>query len=223
MGGGDVRVLLQALNREVVVFTGIVTACGRVTEANHVDGVTRLAVSVPDGYTRGLERGASVAVNGVCLTAVEFDDRHIEFDVIAESLQRSNLSALGVDSAVNLERAARFGDEIGGHLLSGHVHTQAELIKRTEDGANVSMQLQIDSEWARYVVTKGYIAIDGCSLTVGEVQDGRFWIHLIPETLRVTQLDGRTLGDRLNIEVDHQTQVIVDTVERYLSTRDISK
>ena len=201
------------------MFTGIVTANGSVQAAHIADGVMRLVVGCPTDYTAGLERGASVSVNGVCLTVVTWTEDTMNFDVIDESLQRSNLGEIVPGVGVNLERAARFGDEIGGHPLSGHVHTQATVrsIERTE--GNVAMELEVDAEWSRFVISKGYIAINGCSLTIGAVDGGRFWLHLIPETLRITNLSQCEIGHRLNVEIDHQTQVIVETVERYLSDR----
>ncbi|MBV70018.1 MAG: riboflavin synthase [Myxococcales bacterium] len=201
------------------MFTGIVACCGRIKEATLSRGILRLQVETPDGLTTRLERGASVSVNGVCLTVVEWTANSIQFDVIQESLDRSNLGTLSVGDSVNLERAARFGDEIGGHMLSGHIHTQAEIAEIVETEDNVSMRLKFDAQWRPFVISKGYIAIDGCSLTIGEVSDFDFWIHLIPETLRITHLNERRPGDTLNIEIDHQTQVIVETVERYLKSR----
>ncbi|MEE2755163.1 MAG: riboflavin synthase subunit alpha [Myxococcota bacterium] len=201
------------------MFTGIVACCGQVKDARLSRGILRLELGTPDGLTKDLERGASVSVNGVCLTVVDWTTHSIKFDVIQESLDRSNLGALKVGDLVNLERAARFGDEIGGHMLSGHVHTQAKIAEIVDAEDNVSMRLTIDAQWCPFVISKGYIAIDGCSLTIGDVNETDFWIHLIPETLRVTHLSERRPGDTLNIEIDHQTQVIVETVERYLKSR----
>ncbi len=201
------------------MFTGIVTARGGVQSAEIESGVMRLTVGCPEGYTEGLARGASVAINGVCLTAIEWTQDRISFDVIDESLRRSNLGSLQRGDLVNLERAARFGDEIGGHLLSGHVHTQAELLTVQTNAENVAMQLRVADKWSPYVISKGYIAINGCSLTIGAVDGGDFWLHLIPETLRVTNLSECSVGSQLNVEIDHQTQVIVETVERYLAKR----
>ena len=201
------------------MFTGIVTASSPVTGAEVNDGIMRLVVGTAQGFTSGLQRGASIAVNGVCLTVVEWSDSHVAFDVIDESLVRSNLGAIALGTMVNLERAARFGDEIGGHLLSGHVHTQAEVVDIERDAGNVALVLRIGQEWTPYVISKGYIAINGCSLPIGAVDEDRFWIHLIPETLRITNLDACGAGAMLNVEIDHQTQVIVETVERYLATK----
>ena len=204
------------------MFTGIVKAASPVTHAEVVSGVMRLVVETPPGFTAALERGASVAVNGVCLTVVEWTDNMIAFDVIDESLRRSNLGAITPGSIINLERAARFGDEIGGHCLSGHVHTQAQVVEVQTNAGNVAMALKVDPKWTPYVISKGYIAINGCSLTIGDVDDTVFWLHLIPETREVTNLDACAPGTMLNVEIDHQTQVIVETVERYLRNKDES-
>ena len=204
------------------MFTGIVTTCSEISEATLSEGILRLGVSVPEGFNEGLAQGASVAVNGCCLTVVAFDAQSISFDVIDESLRLTNLGQLAVGSKVNLERAARFGDEIGGHPLSGHIHTCAELVATEKREANVAMLLEVDEAWQPYVISKGYIAINGCSLTIGEVEGSRFWLRLIPETLRVTNLALTEVGTRLNVEIDHQTQVIVETVERYMKEREAS-
>ena len=201
------------------MFTGIVTHCAPVASAEMKEGILRLSLSVPPGFTEGLERGASIAINGVCLTAVEWDEQQVSFDVIDETLVKTNLVGIQPGVLVNLERAARFGDEIGGHPLSGHIHTQAKLVRVDKEEANVAMVLSFEDAWRPYLISKGYIAINGCSLTIGKVEDNQFWLHLIPETLRVTNLDALIPGDSLNIEIDHQTQVIVDTVERYMSSR----
>ena len=201
------------------MFTGIVTHCAPVSSAEMKEGILRLVIDVPSGFTKGLERGASIAINGVCLTAIEWDDSFVSFDVIDETLNKTNLVGIQSGTLVNLERAARFGDEIGGHPLSGHIHTLAELVRVEQDEANVAMILAFEDAWKPYVISKGYIAINGCSLTIGKVEDNQFWLHLIPETLRVTNLDGMKPGTKLNIEIDHQTQVIVDTVERYMASR----
>jgi riboflavin synthase len=201
------------------MFTGIVTHCAPVSSAEMKEGILRLVLDVPSGFTQGLERGASIAINGVCLTVIEWDDAKVCFDVIDETLGKTNLAGIEPGTHVNLERAARFGDEIGGHPLSGHIHTQAQVVSVEQDEANVAMILSFEDAWKPYVISKGYIAINGCSLTIGKVEGNRFWLHLIPETLRVTNLDGMKPGTQLNIEIDHQTQVIVDTVERYMVSR----
>lgn len=199
------------------MFTGIVQGRGEVIARSGQD-LVRLVIRVPS--TQGLTRGASIAINGVCLTAVEWQDCDVHFDVIAESLRITNLGQLSVGDSVNVERAARFGDEIGGHLLSGHIHAMAQLVQREVQGDNLALTLQVDPELARYLMPKGYVALDGCSLTLGpEIESGRFQVFLIPETREVTVIEQRQPGDWINLEIDTQTQAVVDTVERVLAER----
>jgi riboflavin synthase len=201
------------------MFTGIVTHKSPVKRADVHGGIMRLELSTAAGFTQKLQTGASIAVNGVCLTVTAFDDESVSFDVIDETLRLTNLATLSVGQLVNLERAAAFGDEIGGHLLSGHIQAQATLQRRTNTDENVEMILSFDPSWQKYVIAKGYIAINGCSLTIGRVEDGTFSLHLIPETLRLTNLEQAQTGTSFNIEFDHQTMTIVDTVERVLAAR----
>ena len=201
------------------MFTGIVTHAAPVKAMDMQDGILRLVVEVPNDFNKGVVIGASIAVNGVCLTVVAFNENSVSFDVIDESLKRTNLGGLTVGSLVNLERAAKFGDEIGGHLLSGHIHVTAVLLSRQETGGNVALEFQVSEQWSPYIISKGYIALNGCSLTIGEVDSGRFWLHLIPETLRVTNFGDLAEGMLVNVEIDHQTQVIVETVHRYLEAQ----
>ncbi|MBW8191541.1 riboflavin synthase subunit alpha [Neiella marina] len=203
------------------MFTGIVQTKGRVTSAVVSNNVMRLVVEWPTAsMLGGIALGASVAVNGTCLTVVAFDDNSTSFDVIDETLRLTNLATLERDHLVNLERAAKFGDEIGGHLLSGHIHCQAELLKREEQAGNLLLELSIPPSHQRYVLSKGYIAVDGISLTIGEhVTDGRFTLHLIPETRAITTINLKPVGAKFNIEIDSQTQAVVDTVERVLANQ----
>ena len=200
------------------MFTGIVQGRGEVVALSG-DELVRLVVRVPS--VEGLTRGASIAINGVCLTAVEWEDRDVSFDVIGETLRVTNLGALSPGDAVNVERAARYGDEIGGHLLSGHVHAMARVVQLEEQGENLAVTLQVDPELGRYLMPKGYVALDGCSLTLGpQIDNGQFQVFLIPETREVTVIESRAVGDTINMEIDTQTQAIVDTVERVLASRE---
>ncbi|QDZ20253.1 riboflavin synthase [Chloropicon primus] len=171
-------------------------------------------------YLERAQVGCSVAVNGTCLTVTTIAEERNElgFDVIGETLRRTNLGTLAVGDECNFERAARIGDEVGGHNVSGHVHTKAEVSEVERVGENnVRYQVRLPTrEYIKYVLPKGYIAVDGISLTVGEVddQEGTFNLYLIPETLRVTTLGTKTPGSAVNVEVDAQTQAIVDTVEK---------
>lgn len=203
------------------MFTGIIQLTGQVQAIKDHNGLRSITIGVKqDDYLSGLQTGASIAVNGTCLTVVDFGDHWVRFDAIDETLRLTNLGQLQQGDKVNLERAARFGDEIGGHLLSGHIHCMAELVKQTEQGGNLALSFQVPAEFRKYVLSKGYIAIDGISLTIGEkVEQGRFSVHLIPETRRVTNIETRKLGSWVNIEIDTQTQAVVDTVERVMAAR----
>ena len=202
------------------MFTGIVQGLGEVTYIEDCDGIRRLQVRLPSDRDQGLETGASIAINGVCLTVVGWDQDGVQFDVIDETLRLTNLGALEVGNSVNVERAARFGDEIGGHVLSGHIHGQAHVVEVVEMEANLAVWWSVPDHLRKYVLPKGYVSLNGCSLTVGETErDGQFSIHLIPETRELTTFGRVAVGDSLNLEIDSQTQAIVDTVERVLDQR----
>lgn len=179
-----------------------------------------MVVQLTDELVKGLKIGASVANNGVCLTVVEIDDTKVHFDIIDETLRLTNLGELTVGDVVNIERAAAYGDEIGGHVVSGHISDTIEIVKIEKTDTNTAIYLQADSKWSKYLMPKGFVSLNGCSLTIGEtVEEGRFSIHLIPETLNVTTFGTAKVGDRINLEIDPSTQTIVDTVERYLAER----
>ena len=202
------------------MFTGIVQGLGEVTQIKDNAGIRRLQVRLPTGRDQGLETGASVAINGVCLTVVGWDQHGVEFDVIDETLRLTNLGDLKVGHVVNVERAARFGDEIGGHVLSGHIHGRAQVTEVVETDANLAVWWAVPDALKKYVLPKGYVSLNGCSLTVGDTErDGQLSIHLIPETRELTTFGRVTVGDSLNLEIDSQTQAIVDTVERVLEQR----
>ncbi len=207
------------------MFTGIVQAKVKVSEISDQEQFRRLTLEVPEQLLQSLERGASISVNGTCLTATEFSQTEafgwVSFDVIDETLAKTNLGALVVGSWVNFERSLSFGREIGGHLVSGHVHGTAEILAVSQTGANWRVDIELKPEFRAYVLSKGFISIDGISLTVGEVTATSFSLHLIPETLEVTTLGQRKAGDRVNIELDQQTVTIVDTVERVLAAKSL--
>ena len=202
------------------MFTGIVQGLGEVTHIEDRGGIRHLQVRLPSGRDQGLETGASVAINGVCLTVVGWNQQGVQFDVIDETLRLTNLGALDIGYLVNVERAARFGDEIGGHVLSGHIHGQAKVIEVVETEGNLAVWWHVPEGLRKYVLPKGYVSLNGCSLTVGATErDGQLSIHLIPETRELTTFGRVAVGDALNLEIDSQTQAIVDTVERVLDQR----
>ncbi|KAF6258725.1 riboflavin synthase [Scenedesmus sp. NREL 46B-D3] len=198
------------------MFTGIVQGTAEVAQLDTKENFRSFRINFPAGRTENIQIGASVAINGTCLTVTAIDGDVLSFDVMAETLRATSLGNLQLGSKVNFERSARVGDEIGGHNVSGHVHCTASIVK-VEDTANnrrVSFHLS-DPKFAKYVLPKGFIAVDGCSLTVGEVwDDACFSVYLIPETMRVTVFGSKGEGDTVNIEIEAQTQAIVETVER---------
>lgn len=201
------------------MFTGIVQGRGVVERVADRDGVRALWVRLPPGRAEGLVPGASVAIAGVCLTAVHIEEEVAQFDCIDETLRRTTLGRFTPGDEVNVERAARFGDEVGGHFLSGHVYAVGTVSERVEADGNLSLSVDVDPDTMRFVLPKGYVAIDGVSLTVGAVSASSFWLHLIPETRRVTTLDRLRPGDPVNVELDSVTQAVVETVAR-MSHRD---
>ena len=201
------------------MFTGIVQTVAKVFSTNITNERMRLVVEAEQQYAQNINLGASIAINGVCLTVVEVEHidelvSHISFDVIDETLRVSNLDALKKDSRVNFERSLKVGDEIGGHQVSGHVHANASLLHREQDNENCALTFEIEPQWGKYLFAKGFISINGASLTLGDVENGKFTVHLIPETLARTNLAELPLMGFVNIEMDQQTMTIVDTITR---------
>ncbi|ABM24826.1 riboflavin synthase, alpha subunit [Shewanella sp. W3-18-1] len=201
------------------MFTGIVQATCEVVAIHKKDGLNTLEVAFKPDLHEGLAIGASVANNGVCLTVTQVVDDRVFFDVVEETLRLTNLANLSVGQYVNVERSLTFGSEIGGHILSGHIHTKAKVTNISHTEQHYDLTLSVEPKWMDYIFYKGFVGINGCSLTVGEVTETSFMLHLIPETLKLTNLGQCKVGDELNIEIDSQTQVIVDTVERVLAKR----
>lgn len=202
------------------MFTGIVQGVGRLVAVEDRPGLRRFRVGLPEGRGAGLQLGASVSVDGVCLTVVATGGDEADFDLIAETLDRTTLGRRAAGDGVNIERAARLGDELGGHLLSGHIGGVAELVARVDTENNVELQFVAPPTMRPYLFEKGYVGIDGCSLTLGRVHpDGRFSVHLIPETLRVTTLGGKAVGEGVNLEADAMTVAVVHTTEAALRRR----
>lgn len=181
----------------------------------------RLSLNL-EGLADALALGASVAVNGTCLTVTSADHNSARFDVIPETLRTTNLGDLIVGSQVNVERSFHVGDEIGGHIISGHVTATAPLLQRRVEGNDHVLRFGLEPLWLKYVFHKGFIGLDGASITVSSLDrtEGWFEVSLIPETLARTTLGRIAQGDTINIEVDAQTVTTVDTVERVLAERE---
>lgn len=202
------------------MFTGIVQGKAETTSVTPSPGLIRVEITFPSDAVGMIELGASVAIDGVCLTVAKIAGATLAFDVMQESLDRSTLQTLRVGTQVNFERSLKFGQEIGGHLVSGHVDFAAEVVRVETPSNNHIITFRAPPQWLRYIFPKGYVALNGASLTVArcDKQDGTFEVCLIPETLRLTTFGTLGAGDKVNVEIDRQTQVIVDTVTEYLKS-----
>ncbi|WP_394156116.1 riboflavin synthase subunit alpha [Vibrio campbellii] len=203
------------------MFTGIVQGTAKVVHIDKKDRFQTHVLVLEGALNEGLEIGASVAHNGCCLTVTKIEGTQISFDLMQATLALTNLGELEVGDSVNIERAAKFGDEIGGHSMSGHISLMAEISEVIDTPNNRTIWFTLPQESMKYVLSKGYIGLDGCSLTIGEVEDNRFSVHLIPETLERTLFGRRQAGEKINVEFDPQTQAIVDTVERVLAAKQL--
>ena len=193
------------------MFTGIITDMGRIRRVS-ADGDTRLEIAT--GYdTAELSTGASVACSGVCLTVIETGADWFAITASGETLERTTLGGWQPGTAVNLERALRLGDELGGHIVSGHVDGVATLAAVVEDGASRQMTFEAPERLARFIAEKGSVAVDGVSLTVNTVEGVRFSVNIIPHTLAVTTLGTARVGDRVNLEIDMLARYVARLLE----------
>jgi riboflavin synthase len=204
------------------MFTGIVQAVATVSALTDKPGLRSFTLAFPRGFCDELQIGASVSVDGVCLTVTErVGEDAANFDVMQQSLALTTLGSLKPGDRINVERAARDGAEIGGHPLSGHVDFQATLASVRRPENNHVLRIAVPPAFVRYVFAKGYIAINGASLTVADANkaEGWFEVWLIPETLRMTTFGEKAAGAALNIEIERSTQVMVDTVRDAVDER----
>ena len=197
-----------------MVFSGIVEGTAVVSRVTKKAGLYKLEVETPVDFSLGLQIGGSVCVDGVCLTISSIDSNLLGFDVMMETLDVTTLNMMKENDIVNVERSIRLGDEIGGHLVSGHVSDIVTICKIDKPENNHVVTFQTSSEVMRYIFPKGYIALNGVSLTIGDVNrsNNRFNVYLIPETLRLTNLGEKDIGDSVNVEIETQTRNTVDTI-----------
>ncbi|OZB06197.1 MAG: riboflavin synthase [Idiomarina sp. 34-48-12] len=198
------------------MFTGIVQTQATVAQLHDRDNFRQLTVEVSPEHLDNVALGASIAINGCCLTVVAFTETTVNFDIIDETLRLTNLGGLVLGDKVNFERSLKVGDEMGGHYVSGHIHCTGAIVKRERSTDNLALWIEFPESFKAYVLAKGFISVNGASLTVGQVESNRFSLHLIPETLRLTNLEH---ADTVNLEFDQQTMTIVETVERVLQQR----
>lgn len=197
------------------MFTGIVQGTGEIVSINDHDGLRTFEIEFPVGFCDAVEIGASISIDGVCLTVTKIiSPTRLSFDVIYQSLKITTLGEYALGQHVNIERAAKDGAEIGGHPLSGHVDFFAMVESVSTLEGNKVIRFSVPSQFMRYIFAKGYIAVNGTSLTISDAnrQDNWFEVWLIPETRRMTTFEEKKAGDRLNIEIERSTQVVVDTV-----------
>lgn len=201
------------------MFTGIVQGTGTIIDINKNNSVLNLNIKVPQPIAKKLTIGDSLALDGVCLTVTRISDVNVSFDVVNETQNRTIISNYDKNSVINLETSLEFGQQVGGHLVSGHVQTLGTIKEVEIDGDAKNILFEIPDSYCKYIFEKGYIAINGCSLTIGKVVKNTFYVHLIPETLRATNLDNLIYGNRVNLELDQNTVTIVDTTERILGNK----
>jgi riboflavin synthase len=194
------------------VFTGIIQALGSLAAREHTGGDQRLWMATPSGWLEEVALGDSIAVSGACLTVVAVDGARFAADVSRETLGLTTLGALPEGALVNLEKALRLADRLGGHLVSGHVDGLGEVLEVAADARSQRWSLGAPAALMRYIAAKGSITINGVSLTVNEVAECSFGVNLIPHTVEHTDFRERRVGDRVNLEVD----VVARYVERLL-------
>ena len=203
------------------MFTGIVSGQGIIHKIKNNVDYASITIKAPAGFSKNLKRGASVAVNGVCLTAKKGATDLLEFDVITETLEKTNFKLLSKGNKVNLERSMKADTEIGGHLVSGHIHGVGIIKSINDRGQTKDLRIQPPASLMEYLFYKGYVGLYGCSLTIGKVFKSSFNIHLIPETIKVTNFQKMKKGDLINIEIDQTTINTVETIKKIMLERKV--
>lgn len=208
------------------MFTGIIKAKGRISRVEDRGGDQRLLIESPDIHWSQFEVGDSIAINGVCLTAIELHAQGFATDVSSETLAVTALDRAGVGAEVNIEPAVSLGERLGGHLVTGHVDCVGTVSSLRRDARSVRLDIEMPTDYARYVAKKGSICVDGVSLTVNEVSDSGFEVNIIPHTAAVTIIGGYAEGTRVNIEVDvvaRYLERLVSAGEKTVITKDFLK
>lgn len=198
------------------MFSGIVQEAGKVIGFVKEKDIYNLSIECSSEFISDLKKGASISVDGVCLTVKDENPEILRFDLVEETIKRTNFQNIKTGDNVNLERSLKMGDEIGGHPVSGHIHGISKVISIDKRDQSWDVKFSVEPFMHDYMLHKGYVAINGCSLTVGEVSNESFMIHLIPETLSITNLFQLEQDSVVNIELDQNTIIIADTVKKYL-------
>lgn len=203
------------------MYSGITRGLFPVVQVEKKPGLTSYVVRLNEELCKGLQIGASVSIDGVCQTVISIQKYDVGFQAMQDTLNITTLDDLYTGRKVSVERSLRFGEEIGGHEIAGHVSGTATVVAVQPSENNLSLIVSCSKNLLKYILYKGFIAVDGSSLTVGKTDShaGTFTLHLIPETMRVTNFGNKKIGDKMNIEIDAKTQAIVDTVERIMAEK----
>ena len=193
------------------MFTGIVTDIGEIRQLEHRGDLRARIGTAYD--TGGIDIGASIACSGVCLTVITLGPDWFEVEISAETLDKTTLGSWREGTRVNLERALKVGDELGGHIVSGHVDGLAEIVAMTPEGDSIRYTFEAPEALAKFIAPKGSVALDGTSLTVNEVDGCRFGVNIIPHTQTVTTWGGSQVGDKVNLEIDTLARYVARLAE----------
>ncbi|QCI18673.1 riboflavin synthase subunit alpha [Buchnera aphidicola] len=206
------------------MFTGIVNGIVQIICINKKKKLYTYTMSFPSVLLEKLQLGASVSHNGCCLTVKSIDNYYISFDVVNVTLEHTNLGYFNVGDYLNVERSVKYGDEIGGHIVSGHIINTGVISKILQSDNNYIIWIKIkDLSLIKYIFHKGFICLDGISLTVVNIIKDEFCVSIIPETLSLTTIGSKKIGELINIEIDLYTQMTVDTTERLVKNHIIDK
>ena len=201
------------------MFSGIVQTVGKIESIKDTNHIKTIRIETHGDYLEDIAIGQSVSVDGVCLSLVKKNNEYCEFEAVEETINRTTLGSYKQGTKVNLEKSLKFGDTVGGHFVSGHIHTRGRIVEVELVGESKNILVEIEEKWIKYLTEKGYISVNGASITIGKVSKNTFYIHLIPETLKTTNLDELVYDSYVNLEFDQTTIAIVDTTERLINQK----
>ena len=201
------------------MFSGIVQTVGKIESIKDKNHIKTIRIETHGDYLKDIAIGQSVSVDGVCLSLVKKNNEYCEFEAVEETINRTTLGSYKQGTKVNLEKSLKFGDTVGGHFVSGHIHTRGRIVEVELVGESKNILVEIEEKWIKYLTEKGYISVNGASITIGKVSKNTFYIHLIPETLKTTNLDELIYDNYVNLEFDQTTIAIVDTTERLINQK----
>ena len=201
------------------MFSGIVQTVGKIESIKDKNHIKTIRIETHGDYLEDIAIGQSVSVDGVCLSLVKKNNKYCEFEAVEETINRTTLGGYKQGTKVNLEKSLKFGDTVGGHFVSGHIHTRGRIVEVELVGESKNILVEIEEKWIKYLTEKGYISVNGASITIGKVSKNTFYVHLIPETLKTTNLDELIYDNYVNLEFDQATIAIVDTTERLINQK----